>query len=668
MDTDREQAVAMTQTAEHELRERVKELNCLYGLSSLVEEPDISLEGIIQGTVDLIPPAWQYREITCARITLDDQVFSTPGYREAPWKQTCGVTVQGQRIGGVEVVYSEERPEADEGPFLKEERNLINAIAERLGRVIERHRAEETLQRNAHDLGERVKELNCLFSISSLVERHGSSLEPIVRGTVDLIPPAWQYPEITGARISVDGQAFSTAGFRETPWKQTSDIVARGEQVGVVEVCYQERRPESAEGPFLEAERHLIDAIAERLGRVVEHKQAEEARAALQEELYQVQKMEAIGTLAAGVAHDFNNLLTVIHGHTARAQRMLADDDGAVEELNAVRQATRQATEVTRSLLSLSRRLPSRKEQIDFCVAVQEAARLLGRALPATIELAMATECESPLWVKADPTQLQQILLNLAINARDAMPEGGRLRITVSQVEATSIDQSPVGSSAKGSLASLAVSDTGVGIPLEIQSKIFEPFFTTKTREEGTGLGLSIVYGMVKDHGGCVEVQSTVGEGTTITVLLPCIESGAAAEATPRTEVAPGGQGELVLLAEDHHQVRGIIALTLRALGYNVLLASDGAAALQLFRQHAEKIRLLLLDVDMPEGTGLDCLREIRKLDVETPAILMTGGVSLDDTQPDDNTTVVRKPFDMNELGRWVSTALGRLTGQETHA
>jgi len=528
--------------------------------------------------------------------------------------------------------------------------------------------SKEELRKRSCDLAERVKELNCLYEMAGLIEQPDVSLEEAVRGTVDLIPPACRHPELTCARIILEGQFFATADFEETPWKMDRDIVVRGERIGALEVYHREKKPKDAEELFPKEERHLISAIAGRLGRIIERVRAEEDREALLEQLHQAHKMEAVGQLAAGVAHDFSNVLTVIRGHADRAGTMLPDAERARKELELIQEATHQAAELTRALLTFSRRLPTEKQPIDLCVVVKETERLLRRVLPATVELEVDAACESPIWVNADQTQVHQVILNLAINARDAMPDGGTLRVTLSSTTESNAFDLPQSPGSVESFARLVVSDTGVGMPPDVQTHIFEPFYTTKTRGQGTGLGLSIVHGIVKAHKGNVEVRSEVGKGTTFTIVLPCLRSGAVAEqVTPKT-IKPKGKGELVLLAEDDQHVRGVIASTLESLGYNVTLAEDGPTALEVFARCGEKIRLLILDADLPKRSGPDCLRELRKRGVETRAIVITGNVDLDSDALDERTTLLRKPFGMPELASTVSIALGSDTGQETQS
>jgi PAS domain S-box-containing protein len=288
--TERQRATDMVeQKPARDLRKRSMELDCLYGISRLIATSGISLEPTVQEIVNLLPPAWQYPETACARITIEDQEFKTENFRETPWRQVSEVRLSGERIGSVEVCYLEERPERDEGPFLKEERSLISAVAERLARIVERKRTEEALRK-------RIKELDCLYGISKLVETPGISLQQILQGTADLLPPAWQYPEAACAQITIEDQEFKTENFKETPWRQVSDIQSRGTRVGSVEVCYLEEKPESHEGPFQKEERSLISAVAERLGRVVRRKRAEEA---LRERLQVLVDTSPVGILVA---------------------------------------------------------------------------------------------------------------------------------------------------------------------------------------------------------------------------------------------------------------------------------------------------------------------------------------------------------------------------------
>ncbi len=272
-----EKETADRREVRHNLGERVKELSCLYGISKLLERPAITLKEIIQGIVDLIPPAWQYPDITCSRIVFEDYHIQTENFKTSKWSQSADIRMYGTKAGIIEVYYLEQRMDLDEGPFLKEEQGLINIIAERLGKIIIRLKAEEQLLTKTHELAERVKELSCLHGLSRLIERGGITVTRIIQGLIDLIPPAWQYPEITCARILLDGRVYQSEHFKEAVWRQCSDIVVHGKSVGSLEVYYKEEKPDSSEGPFLKEERNLINVICGRLGTVIERDMAEQA-------------------------------------------------------------------------------------------------------------------------------------------------------------------------------------------------------------------------------------------------------------------------------------------------------------------------------------------------------------------------------------------------------
>ncbi|MFH0727958.1 MAG: LuxR C-terminal-related transcriptional regulator [Pseudomonadota bacterium] len=261
----------------HQLRERIKEINCLYGISRLVEQSQTSLSRIYQGIVDLIPASWQYPDITTAQLVINGQFHATFSHRDSPWSQSVDVVVHGKQVGKLIVSYQEERPPCQEGPFLTEERSLLNAIGERLGRITEQKQMETALREQAHDLRERIKEINCLYGISRLVENTDKALEEIYQGIVELLPHSWQYPAITSAQLSINGQNYRTDNHKDSKWKQSADIIAYGEKIGVLAVCYQEERPDCFAGPFLKEECSLLDAVAERLGRITEQKQSEKS-------------------------------------------------------------------------------------------------------------------------------------------------------------------------------------------------------------------------------------------------------------------------------------------------------------------------------------------------------------------------------------------------------
>ncbi len=527
-------------------------------------------------------------------------------------------------------------------------------------------RSKEELRKRSDDLANRVKELNCLYKMADLVGGPKVSLEQVIQGTADLIPPAWQYSELACARITLEGQVITTDNFEETPWKLSHDVVAHGNRVGAVEVCYREKPSEEGERVFPKEERYLLKVIADRLGGMIERVRTEEDKEALQEQLHQAHKMEAVGQLAAGVAHDFSNWNTVIRGHVDRACTVLADRDEARKELALVQEAIQEAADLAWALLTFSRKLPTQKKLVDLCAVVEESERLLRSVLPAAINVEVDVACRAPLWVRGDQTQIHQVILNLAINAHDAMPDGGTLRLVLSSTLESDTGDLVEASASRRSFACLVIADTGLGMPPEIQTRIFEPFYTTKDRNQRTGLGLSTVHGIVRDHGGHIGVRSEVGKGSTFTVLLPCIRSGGIAEPVTATTITRKGNGELILLAEDDQHVRAIIASTLESLGYDVTLADDTSTILEAFARHRNEVRLLILDADIPEESRAECLRKLRETGVMAPAIIVTGDANVDSSRLDNRTVALHKPFGMPELASVVAQALGGDITRET--
>jgi len=411
-----------------------------------------------------------------------------------------------------------------------------------------------------------------------------------------------------------------------------------------------------------------------KLARALEQQRvAEQVRRELEEQLRQSQKLEAVGQLAGGVAHDFNNLLTAINGYSDQVDMAVANDPAGRRAVESLREVTRQAAGVTRSLLTFSSKVPSHKERVELRELVRKTAHLLQRMVPASVHMATEPPGEPPVWLYADGIQLQQVIMNLALNARDAMPAGGRLEIRVAELSGTAADAARRGW--KGAappaerFAELAVSDTGTGIPPETRERIFEPFFTTKARGQGTGLGLAIVHGIVQEHGGRIEVESTPGRGSTFRIILPVVDEPQAAATAAPAEPPARARGELVLLAEDNWNVRSMLATFLQKSGFQVLEAADGAALMQCFTEQGGDAGLLVVDVDLPQRNGLDCLRAIREGGSTVPVIITTGGTDLSiEDQLDAHTALLRKPFGMAELQRLAVSLVSGGASEETEA
>ncbi len=383
----------------------------------------------------------------------------------------------------------------------------------------------------------------------------------------------------------------------------------------------------------------------------------------LEEQLRQAQKMESIGQLAGGVAHDFNNLLTVIHGHAAL---LLGDMDFNAKHHDALREIARasdRAASLTRQLLAFSRKQPMQVRELDLNEVVSDVTRMLQRVLgePITLHCEYSTRLPS---VKADQSMLEQVIMNLAVNARDAMPKGGTLTLRTHKVFRSSMTSSNLTENHDGTYVCLTAQDTGTGIPPELLQRIFEPFFTTKEPGKGTGLGLATVYGIVKQHGGWVDVQSSLGHGTGFTIYLPASSTSPAAKEEKKAAPKMAGGDECILLVEDEVAVRNLCRRLLERLGYTVLEAETGVAALEVWKNEQNRIQLLLTDMVMPEGmTGHELAEILRQDNTKLPVILSTGysPESLgEDSLRESGIHFLSKPYTPNQLADIIRRALGK--------
>jgi two-component system, cell cycle sensor histidine kinase and response regulator CckA len=346
---------------------------------------------------------------------------------------------------------------------------------------------------------------------------------------------------------------------------------------------------------------------------ITTRKNAEHERATLQGQLQQATKMEAVGLLAGGIAHDFNNLLTAIAGNIDLIRLDLAPADPILQQLNEMQKATDSAASLTRQLLAFSRRQMIEPKLLDLNDLIQHLERMLARLIGEDISLQTLLGADLST-VRVDPGQFEQVLVNLAVNARDAMPDGGRLTIETANVYLD--DNYCVGHAhvAPGAYVRLAVSDTGLGMTEEVRQRVFEPFFTTKPRERGTGLGLATIFGTVKQSGGTVEVYSELNLGTTFKIHLPAVAEPAErlAQHPPSGDLAKGH--ETVLLVEDEGSVRDLARHMLKRLGYSVLHASNGGEAFMVAEKYVGDIDLLMTDVVMPGMNGRELAERLLRL------------------------------------------------------
>jgi len=603
------------------------------------------------------------------------------------------VRLRGQTLGGVFIAWAQERHE-----FTDEERRLVDAIAQTaavgVGNVeLLEERAQyearlETLLRTGQELTRIQPVENVLDRIADACRRlfdspsvrfwqvEGDSLQAI--GTagepLDVSPrlkmgqglagtvaasgePLMVLDPATDARVA-SAEAMRRAGVRT--WFGLP-IKREGALMGVLSIW--DRR----ESGFSAQDQSIATAFATQAATALENarlyqetRQAYDELRLTKDQLTQSQKMEAIGQLAGGIAHDFNNLLTIIIGRLQLLPQSLRSAGSLGDELAAIEKAGFRAATLTRQLLAFSRKQILQPKVLDLNGVLNEVVPMLKRLIGEDVEF--TTRLDPALGrINADPGQLEQVLMNLAVNARDAMPSGGRLTIETANVELDAAFTTRHPGSSPGPHAMLVVSDTGIGMSREIQARIFEPFFTTKEVGKGTGLGLAMVYGIVKQHQGYIGVESQVGRGTALRIYLPRVP--APAESLPASAASGGlvGGAETILLVEDDPEVRQVAREALEMIGYTVLEARDVENALRIAGQRTAPLDLLLSDVVMPGMTGPELAGRIGEMHPEARILYMSGypdasiarhGVLRVDV------TLLQKPFTPDSLARKVREVL----------
>ncbi len=356
------------------------------------------------------------------------------------------------------------------------------------------------------ELRERVKELTCLYKVVQIAAQPDASLDDVLQNIADLLPEGWQYPEITVVRVVLRDQCYTSSNFKETPFSQKAAIRFGNEVIGCIEVFYLEKRHALYEGPFLREERNLIDALAREVSGVFERYQTRLEKAELEEQLRHSDRLATLGQMAAGVAHELNEPLGNILGFAQLAQKVDELPRSVSEDLEKIVDACLHSRKIISKLKYFARQMPSQRVSTNLNDIILERLLFIeSRCAKQGIDIVRELD-PALLPILADPSQLHQVLINLMVNAVQAMPDGGTLTIQ------TSHDDDRV---------KLTISDTGVGIEEEIFAKIFLPFFSTKDADHGTGLGLSVVDDIVKSHGGEIIASSQIGKGTSFDVFFP---------------------------------------------------------------------------------------------------------------------------------------------------
>ena len=437
----------------------------------------------------------------------------------------------------------------------------------------------------------------------------------------------------------------------------------RGETLGVLRQDTLERVWIQVDAMPRLDERGNVQEVIATFSDVTAQRNAQRALRASEEQLRHSQKIEAVGRLAGGVAHDFNNLLTVILGYADLMISRMADDDPLRHEAEEIRRSAQRAGSLTRQLLAFSRKHVHAPRVLDLARLIDELHPMLRRLIGEDITLAVTTD-PAAMIVRADAALLEQVVVNLAINARDAMPDGGRMRIDLSQL-VLALPESAVWGVPPGVYARLAVTDFGHGMDEATLARVFEPFFTTKERERGTGLGLSTVFGIVQQSGGGIRASSRPGLGSTFEFVLPTVASEAEGD-RPSEGRGQAGGGETILLVEDEASVRHLAQRILATAGYHVLVAADAESALRISAAHAGDIHLLVTDVVMPGMNG----RQLKELVLQARREIATLFIS---GYPDDRLLIadrdgshpfLQKPFETEVFLSRVRELLGAKAGR----
>jgi PAS domain S-box-containing protein len=526
------------------------------------------------------------------------------------------VTLGSAHVGSLCVVYQNDFAPGED------DKRLLWIIASAIGTEEKRRQAEESLKMLTH-------------KVSLILDSTGEGIYGVdLAGKVTFMNPAaarmlgYESEKLIG-KLSHETWHHHNPEGTVFPIQQCSlnNVLKEGTPCSGENVVFWKRDGtklpvEYSSTPMFEAGK-LVGAVVtfrDITGKLLE----EQERKKLEDQLRHAQKMEAVGTLAGGIAHDFNNILNVIIGYGTMALDRHGDDQITKEQLNEVLAAADKAANLTKRLLAFSRKqVPDMKPvNVNQVIVGMEKmlCRIIGEDIAFVMELA-----GGKMFVMADAGQLEQVLMNLISNARDAMPKGGRLLISTALIEVDEAYIAVHGYGSVGTYVLISVADTGSGISLEMQKKIFEPFFTTKGVGEGTGLGLSIAYGIIKQHDGYIQVYSEEGKGTSFKILLPIIEEAEAKVRGAEAETALKGGTERILIAEDDASLRKLLTIALESFGYSIIAAENGEEAISKYLENKDSIRLVVLDMIMPKKNGKEAYEEIRKINPDVRALFASG-------------------------------------------
>ena len=519
---DCKQTEKVLQGERRKLTERLKELNCLYGISHLLERPDTTIEELLEGIVEIIPPSWQYPEIACARITLGGREYRTENFIETPWRQAQDIFVHGERVGAVEVLNREERPDGDEGPFMKEERSLLNAVAERIGQVIGRKRTEEALRKREEEIRKNEAVVRSLLEatpvgVALLVNRVHVKVNPALCRIL-----GYSEEELIGSSTRIvfpDDEEFervARVGYGQLKREGLAILDARfkrkdGALIDVL-VCMS---------PFDHDD--AAAGVAVTVVDITERKRAEEERLQLEQRLHEAEKAESLGRMAGAVAHHFNNLLGAVMGRLELALGDLPQAPRLLKHLTEAMKASQRAADISRLMLTYLGQTVQMKKACDIVETTRKALVELGPSLPKRVQVT-AELPSGAIMIQGDEAHLEQALVNLLLNAGESIGDGdGQITVAVHILTDEKVREFcliPSGwEPTENSYVAVSISDTGAGFDPATMERIFDPFYSTKF--PGRGLGLAVVLGILRAHAGALTVESQVGQGSIFRLFFP---------------------------------------------------------------------------------------------------------------------------------------------------
>ncbi len=624
---------------------RAKELECMYGLAESIRTRE-TIEQILCDVVALIPPACGHPAAARVRIRFENSEFASRPFEETRWKVSSPLVVDDERIGSVDLFYLEKQADCGDELFLSRERELVDRVAGALSEAIESERAREALGRSEArltSLYEAMIEGVCIHEI--VTNGDGTAIDYRI---LDVNPA---FERITGIprEKAIGALASRLYGSGEAPYLET---YARVAETGVATSF------DTVFDPMKKSFR--VSAFSLGFGRFATVFEDTTDHENLQAQLRQAQRMEAVGRLAGGVAHDFNNMLGVILGHAEIALAQLRPVDPLYGDLLEIRKAAESSANLTRQLLAFARRQTIAPKVLDLNETVEGMLKMLRRLIGENVALVWIPGAEIRP-VRLDPSQIDQVLANLCVNARDAIEDVGMITIETANVTFDSVYCDGHAGAVPGDYVMLAVSDDGIGMNKETLDRLFEPFFTTKKGDIGTGLGLATVYGIVKQNGGLINVYSEPGNGTTVKIYLPRHGDDAPGEEENGSGVNTEKGRETILLVEDELPVLKMTTMMLELQGYTVLAASGPAEAVRLAEECGRRIDLLITDVIMPEMNGKELAEKLAPLHPEMKQLFMSGytaNVIAHRGVLDEGVDFIEKPFTTQRLIASVQTAL----------